>query len=72
MLIEKGYTTVYSGWNQCEDIAIASGGKITAGFWNRSTKDVFTPVMYLCDPSVYEVDSDQCVYYLRSDNTSCF
>ncbi len=67
MLVEKGYTTIYSGWNQCEDIAIASGGKITAGFWNAS-KDVFNPVMYLCDPSIYEVESDKCVYYLRKDN----
>ena len=67
MLIEKGYTTIYSGWNQCEDIAIASGGKITAGFWNRS-KDVFSPVMYLCDPSIYETESEKCVYYLRRDN----
>lgn len=67
MLTEKGYTTIYSGWNQCEDIAIASGGSITAGFWDRST-DVFEPVMYLCDPSIYSVDSSECVYYLRKDN----
>ena len=67
MLIENGYTTIYSGWNQCEDIAIASGGKITAGFWDRS-KDVFEPVTYLCDPSVYETDASKCVYYLRQDN----
>ena len=67
MLLERGYTTVYSGWNQCEDIAIASGGRITAGFWD-SSKDVFNPVTYLCDPSVYEVESEKCVYYLRSDN----
>ena len=67
MLIEKGYTTIYSGWNQCEDIAIASGGKITAGFWDRSVA-VFEPVTYLCDPSVYTVESEKCVYYLRRDN----
>jgi len=67
LLIEKGYTTIYSGWNQCEDIAIASGGKLTAGFWDRST-DVFRPVTYLCDPSIYEVESNKCVYYLRKDN----
>jgi hypothetical protein len=67
LLIEEGYTTIYSGWNQCEDIAIASGGKITAGFWD-SPKDVFRPVKYLCDPSVYEVESEKCVYYLRKDN----
>ena len=68
MLVEKGYTTIYSGWNQCEDVAIASGGKLTAGFWDRSKEDVFKPVKYLCDPSVYEVESDKCVYYLRRDN----
>ncbi len=67
MLLDKGYTTIYSGWNQCEDIAIASGGEISAGFWD-SPKDVFNPVMYLCDPTVYEVESERCVYYLRSDN----
>lgn len=67
VLVEKGYTTIYSGWNQCEDIAIASEGRITAGFWN-SSKDVFRPVMYLCDPSIYGVDPSECVYYLRKDN----
>lgn len=67
LLIEKGYTTVYSGWNQCEDIAIASDGRITAGFWNRS-KGVFQSVDYLCDPSIYETESDKCAYYLRRDN----
>ncbi len=67
MLLEKGYTTIYSGWNQCEDIAIASGGRITAGFWDGS-EDVFVPVEYLCDPSVYTVESEKCVYYLRRDN----
>ncbi|MBR3894376.1 MAG: hypothetical protein IKJ35_04420 [Clostridia bacterium] len=68
LLVEKGYTTIYSGWNQCEGIVIASGGKLTAGFWDRSKEDVFRPVKYLCDPSVYRVESDKCVYYLRSDN----
>lgn len=67
MLIEKGYTTIYSGWNQCEDIAIASDGALTAGFWD-SSKDVFNPVTYLCDPAIYEVDASECVYYLRKDN----
>ncbi len=67
MLVEKGYTTVYSSWNQAEDIAIASGGAITAGFWN-SSKDVFNSVLYLCDPSVYEADCSKCVYYLKKDN----
>lgn len=67
MMIEKGYTTIYSGWNQCEDIAIVSGGKITAGFWNVYD-DVFNPVMYLCDPVVYEEESSKCVYYLKKDN----
>ena len=66
-LVEKGYTTIYSGWNQCEDIAIASDGALTAGFWD-SSKDVFNPVMYLCDPAVYEVEASKCVYYLRKDN----
>ena len=67
MLVERGYTTIYSGWNQCEDVAIASDGKLTAGFWNVST-DVFNPVMYLCDPSVYDVAPDKCVYYLKKKN----
>jgi len=50
-----------------EDIAIASGGKIKAGFWN-SSKDVFNSVTYLCDPAIYRVDSSKCVYYLKKDN----
>lgn len=68
LLIEKGYTTIYSGWNQCEDVAIASNGAITAGFWDRPNEDVFQPVTYLCDPSIYNVDSNECVYYLYSGN----
>ena len=68
LLIEKGYTTIYSGWNQCEDVAIASDGAITAGFWNHPDNDVFQPVTYLCDSSIYNVDSSECVYYLYSGN----
>ena len=29
---------------------------------------MFNPVLYLCDPSVYEVDPNKCVYYLKKDN----
>lgn len=67
LLIEKGYTTVYSGWNQCEDVAIASDGAITAGFWDNPI-DVFQPVKYLCNPEIYNVDSNKSVYYLYSGN----
>lgn len=58
-LTEKGYTTVYSAWNMGEDIAVASDFEIEAGFWDE---DIFVPVTYLCDPAVYEADSDCCVY----------
>lgn len=62
-LEEKGYTTIYTGWNQGEDVAVASKGEITAGFWDEH---MFVPVGYLCNPEVYKADSEHCAYLLSS------
>lgn len=60
-LEEQGITTIFSGWNRGERIAIASGGSITAAFWDSPRKP-FIPVKYLCDPSVFDVDPERCAY----------
>lgn len=60
-LREEGITTVFSGWNRGESIAIASGGSIKAAFWD-SYKKPFVPVKYLCDPAGFHVDPEKCAY----------
>lgn len=60
-LEEEGITTVFSGWNRGERIAIASGFSIKAGFWDSPRKP-FVPVKYLCDPAVFDVDPAKCAY----------
>lgn len=60
-LLEEGYETVYAPWNMGEDIAIASDFAVDIGFWDEK---MFVPVMYLCDPQIYEANSSRCVYAL--------
>lgn len=63
-LVENGYSTIYSvGDDIGEDIALASGMSINAGFW--FVDEPFSPVKYLCDPSIYETEADKCVYLFR-------
>lgn len=61
-LESEGITTVYSCWNSAEKVAIASNGKIRAGFWT-SVGAPFEPVGYLCDPEVYNAEPSKCAYY---------
>lgn len=63
-LQEKGYTTVYSGWNEGEKVAIASNLEIKAGFWNVES---YVAVPYLCNRHVYDAESSQCVYLFKSE-----
>ena len=60
-LEENGITTVFSGWNRAENIAIASGDKIKAGFWDGARRP-FRPVNYLCNPEVFDVAPEKCAY----------
>ena len=60
-LEENEINTVFSGWNRGETIAIASGGKIKAGFWDGAKKP-FQPVNYLCNPVVFDVAPENCAY----------
>lgn len=64
-----GYTTVYSGWNGCEKIAIASlkdGGNLQAGFWQGCSWEYevapFVPVGHLCDVDIYQADPAHTAY----------
>lgn len=60
-LIERGITTVYSPWNCAEQLALASDGKITAGFWDQPSEP-FKSMEYLCDPRVFDADAEGSAY----------
>jgi len=60
-LKEEGITTVFSGWNRGEGIAIYSKGSVKAAFWD-SYKKPFAAVKYLCDPAGFDVDPENCAY----------
>lgn len=60
-LLERDYTTIYSSWNRCENVAVASGGEIKAGFWTEDY-DPFIPVKFLCKPEIYTVEAERAVY----------
>ena len=64
-LMDRGITTVYSQWNCGEQIAVASGGEIQAGFWGDPL-DVFAKVPYLCNSDVFDADADHVAYLFRS------
>lgn len=65
VLEEAGITTVFSGWNRGERIAIASHGKIKAAFWD-SYKTPFVPVKYLCDPVCFDAAPERSAYVFLS------
>ena len=64
-LQEKGITTVYSGWNHSEKIAVASGGDIIAGFWSEEDNP-FMPVTYLCSTKVFHAPAETAAYIFYS------
>lgn len=65
-LEENHITTVFSGWNRGEKIAIASDCRIKAGFWD-SQYTPFVCINYLCDPSVFNVEASHCAYIFFGD-----
>lgn len=65
ILEEKGITTLFSGWNRGEGIAIYSKGSVKAAFWD-SYKTPFVAVKYLCDPDYFAVDPENCAYVFLS------
>ena len=60
-LVKRGITTVYSPWNCGEQIALASNGEITAGFWDQPSEP-FKSMQYLCDPGVFDAAAEECAY----------
>ena len=60
-LVERGITTVYSPWNCAEQLALASNGEITGGFWDQPSVP-FKSMEYLCDPTVFDADAETCAY----------
>lgn len=63
-LLEQGITTVYSGWNCGEEVAIASDFAISAGFWNEE-EHPFRKMKLLCDSAVFEAEPSQCAYVFK-------
>ena len=66
-LIENGYTTVYAEWNRGHDVAIASNGKIDAGYWYVEERP-FEKVTHLCSMDIYDREAERCVYLFVGDN----
>ena len=64
-LMNQGITTVYSQWNCGEQIAVASGGEIRAGFWGYPSAP-FVKVPYLCNSDVFDADVDHVAYLFLS------
>ena len=60
-LVERGITTVYSPWNCAEQLALASNGEITGGFWDQPSVP-FKSMEYLCDPRVFDAAAEECAY----------
>jgi hypothetical protein len=52
---------VYTSWNCGEQLALASNGEITGGFWDQPSVP-FKSMEYLCDPSVFDADASECAY----------
>lgn len=65
---ENGYTTVYAGWNEGVNVAVASDWKIAAGFW-ESQSDPFVYFKYLCNPEIFLVENDKCVYLFTGEES---
>lgn len=61
-MLENGYTTLYGAWSQGSEVPIASRWQISAGFW-EDQEDPFVYIKYLCNPDIFYVDRDRCVYY---------
>lgn len=57
-LEEEGITTIYSGWNQGEKIALTSGMKVRVAFCD----DPFEYVTYLCEADLYDSVSQSNPY----------
>lgn len=67
-LLENGYTTVYAEWNRGHDVAIASNGKIDAGYWYVE-ECPFEKVTHLCSMDIYDREAERCVYlFVGSDD----
>lgn len=72
-LTERGYTTVFSHWNGCETLAAASGGALQAGFWYGEETPFEMPVTWLCDPGIFDVNAQKCVFvfYGEAEQALC-
>ena len=64
-LLENGYTTIYAVWNKGSDIAVASNGRISVGYWHK--ENTFEKVTYLCNLDVYLAEPTECVYLFAGE-----
>lgn len=63
-LLDRGYTTIYSRWDGCDKIAVASHGELRAGFWRFET---FEHTEYLFDSEVLKADPGEVAYVFFSE-----
>lgn len=62
-LLEHGFTTVYAVWDHGENVAVASNGEITVGYWHEG--QTFEQITYLSNPDVYDATANSCVYFFK-------
>ena len=60
-LLDNGYTTIYGRWWNGQNVAVASDGRLSVGYW-YTEEEPFDKVTYLCNPEIYNADPEQCVY----------
>jgi len=60
-LEENRISVVFTQWNLGGKIGIVTDFRIRVGFWDAAD-DVFEPVEYLCDPSVFDAEPSACAY----------
>lgn len=58
-LTEQDITTIYTGWNVGQTVALESDGRIQVGYWDLVT---FQGVTYLCDQRIFDEDPAHVAY----------
>ena len=61
------YVTVTAKDVRGEQLALASNGEITAGFWDQPSEP-FQSMKYLCDPRVFHAKAEECAYVFLSEH----
>lgn len=65
-VLSEGYQTLFAGTDLGHKIAVASDLDLEVGFWFMN--EPFSEVTYLCNPSVFHVEPEHCVYAFRGSS----